>query len=62
MKPNKGSARRKAASLTLFLAMMTGAAYAVSPETGTSGAVSFSVNLREWFVLEVQTPDVHMES
>jgi len=42
--------------------MMTGAAYAVSPETGTSGAVSFSVNLREWFVLEVQTPDVHMES
>ena len=62
MRTNKGSARRKAASLTLFLAMMTGAAYAVSPETGTSGAVSFSVNLREWFVLEVQTPDVHMES
>ena len=62
MRTNKGSSRYKAASLTLFLAMMTGAAYAVSPETGTSGAVSFAVNLREWFVLEVQTPDIHVES
>jgi hypothetical protein len=62
MRMKRDIARYKAASLTLFLAILTGTGWAVSPATSESNAMSFTVNLREWFVLEVQTSEANLES
>lgn len=48
--------------MTLFLAILTGTSLAMSPATSKSSTMSFSVDLKEWFVLEVQTPDAVLES
>ena len=58
----KDIARNTAASLALFLAIVTGTGLAVSPAETESSTMSFSVNLKEWFVLEVQTPEAVLKS
>ena len=60
MRTIKDTARYKAASLTLFLAIVAGTAWAVSPAVDES--LSFTVNLKEWFVLEVQTSEAKTEA
>lgn len=56
---HKDSAIKTAASLTLFLAILTGMGLAATLE---SSSVSLSVNLKEWFVLEVRTPEAVLET
>ena len=62
MRMKKDTARNTAASLTLFLAILTGTSLAMSPATTESSPVSFSVNLKEWFILEVQTPEAILKA
>jgi hypothetical protein len=62
MRMNKGIAGNIAASLTLFLAILTGMGLAMSPAATESSPMSFSVDLKEWFVLEVQTPEAVLKS
>ncbi len=50
----------KAASLTLFLSILTGTSWAVSPAADDS--VSFNVELKEWFVLEVETSEAKTQA
>jgi len=57
----KDIATKTAASLTLFLAILTGTGLAMSSATDSS-TMSFSVDLKEWFVLEVQTPEAVLKS
>jgi len=45
------------ASLTLFLAIFSGLGWSQSPSLEDSGSVSFSVTLREWYILEVSSAE-----
>jgi len=47
----------EAASLTLFLAILSGFGWSQSQPLEDSGSVSFSVVLREWFILEVNSAE-----
>jgi len=62
MRTQRNAMRYKAASLTLFLAIVTGTSWAVSPAIDNSDSVSFTVKLKEWFILEVETSEAKTEA
>lgn len=52
----------EAASLALFLAIFSGLGWPQSTSLEDSGSMSFSVTLREWFILEVSTAEESLTS